>query len=698
MFRRLLCAGFSASLLTMAVVAVPVTPSAADPPTEPATEPATKSVVRDATLATEGQPMLGDGPVSTERTIDWFDLDWDESGKFGDTDRVCVGVDGIWEECGRFGAEVTAAIDGEMGMALELDGFGGGSVDVDYPVTVELTAPADNSFDPGDTVEVATAMHVDADNARITGRFPDLGSIAWTGKFHAGASADARLCFVNCDNRNLFDFGGGDGGDIVRVSGDDLGVGCFDTLLGIGTMIALGLDQYDSGRCDRAPYLMNPNVSLTSEVHADGTVSASGTDLYAVVPVSGVTWAFRGLGAPLWAVPNLNTVSYSGASIGWTTFNSVVTALETMHQDLVLDPEVELTLAWGDVIDFEVVSAATGEVLQQGSGSEATFVPGDTLRLTTPAVGSKVIPVTPTVSMATATMSNHTRSVTSGNVELKALSFTLGTDRERACFAGECLTLWPGTKTDAGPVYRQDFPLGAAGPTTLFDGSFTLGGFDSVELESFDLVPRPVVEIRKALVPDIAPGSFDLLLDGDVRAAGVRDGGTTGRIVVEPGTRVIAEAEGSDADLRYFDITITCRDLDGGEVHTAAAGSRPGLGSSMDLVLSGGEDLVCTVQNRLPVPPECDSMTFDNVILGTPGADVADLLIGTTGRDMIVGYGGDDTIIGGPGDDCLAGYEGDNIINGAQGNDVIDGGTGRSICTGAVVFRSCAVTPGPKGK
>jgi hypothetical protein len=693
MLKRLSRAGVCALMLAMGVVAVPATPSAADAPDEPAT----KSVVRDALLATEGQPMLGDGHLPAEQTIEWFDLDWDESAKFGGTDRVCVGVDGIWEECGRFGAEITARVEGEMGMALELDWLGGGSVDVDYPVTVEFTAPADNSFDPGDTVEITTAMHVDADRARITGQFPDLDSLAWSGRFHAAAEADARLCFVDCDSRELFDVGGGAGGDIVRLSGEHLHAGCFDTILGIATMIALGMDQYDSGHCDSAPYLRNPNVALSSEVHADGTVSASGTDLYAVIPVSGVTWAFRGLGAPIWAVPNLNTVSYRGASIGWTTFNAVVTALETMHQDIGFDPEVELTLAWGDEIDFEVVAAATGEVLQQGSSSEVTFAAGDTLRLTTPAVGSKVIPITPTVSVATATMSNHTRSITSGDVELRALSFTLETDSRRVCIEGTCLTLWPGTRSSAGPVYRQTFSLGATGPSTLFQGSFTLGGFDSVELESFDLVPRPVIEIRKALVPDIAPGSFDLVIDGLVHAAGVRDGGTTGRIVVEPGTRVIAEAEGSDADLRYYDITITCRHHDGGAVHTAATGSQPGLGSSMEVVLDGGEDLVCTVQNRLPMPPECDSMTFDNVILGTPGADVADLLIGTTGRDVIVGYGGDDTLIGGPGDDCLAGNGGDNIISGGQGNDVIDGGTGTSICTGAVVFRSCTVT-GPNRK
>ena len=54
-------------------------------------------------------------------------------------------------------------------------------------------------------------------------------------------------------------------------------------------------------------------------------------------------------------------------------------------------------------------------------------------------------------------------------------------------------------------------------------------------------------------------------------------------------------------------------------LHTQSAGTSPGLGSSMNLTLTGGEDLICTIKNRLPAASECDAMVFDNVILGTPG-------------------------------------------------------------------------------
>lgn len=650
---------------------------------------ATKTIVRDASLSTERQDLWGGGSPSIA-TVELFDEAWNAGGTLGGTSRECVGVDGVWQECGRFGAEINASVSGSMHMAIELDGLDGGEVDVTYPVSLEFTAPADNSFDPGDTVEITTAMSVDTDNARIETRFPALSSIGWLGGFALEAEASSRLCFIDCDNRTLFDSGGADniGGEILRIPNPRSNGGCIDLV----TSILLGLGKYPSGRCDDGGYLFNPDVALTSQVDADGTLTAEGSDLYAVLPASGVTWAFRPTPLPWWVALNLGPASYRGATVGWNTFDVLITALEEMRQDLVFDPELDVTLEWGDERAFEVVDGDTSEVLFAGTDSSATLRVGDRVRLSTPAVGSKVIPIVPTVQVATATMANNTRSVSSGNVELKALGFTLQTRSERVCVEGTCITLWPGTNTNLGPLYQQSFPLGRSGATVLFDDVFEIGGFAPIELQPFDLVPRPVIEVRKALVPDLAPGSFDLLIDGDTLAADIRDGGSTGRVVVEPGNRVISEAEGSGGDLRYFDITITCRHYESGEIHTVSTGSALGLGSSMELALTGGEDLICTVQNRLPVPAECDSMTFDNVILGTPGADVNDILIGTQGRNIIVGYGGNDILIGASGDDCLAGVSGDNIINGGGGSNVIDGGTGSSICTrGAIQYR-CSST------
>jgi Ca2+-binding RTX toxin-like protein len=672
---------------------VPLSTSAAEPvaPASPLASASaetgqTKTVLRDATLSATGQDMWGGEPPDGQ-TVTLFHEAWDESASLDGTKRVCLGISEIdFEECGRFGADLQASVSGEIGMSVDLEGFDGGTLSVTYPVTVELTAPADSSFDPGEPVDITTSMTVDAEHATIVADFPGLDSITWNGVFALAAEASARMCFISCDSRNLFSFDEGDGGEILNSGDNDLLNGCWNLALNI----ALGGDTYPSGRCNDGGYLADPDVTVESTLDPDGSIVATGADQYVTIPLSGVTWATRFTPIPWYVLLNLNPVTYKDVTIGWTSFNAVITALATMEQDLRFTPSVELTLDWGDDLPYQVLDGATGALLEDSEAGAATFAIGDTLRLTTDADRNRVLPITPTLSMGSATMANHTRSSSAGNLELRALSFTIETDRWRICVDGfGCETVWPSTKTSWGPVHRQDVDLGSAVAHTIYDDTFDIGGFEPVVLEPFDLVPRPVVEVRKAIVPAIAPGSFDLLVDGVTVVTDARDGATTGRLVLEAGTRVVAEAEGADADLRYYDITITCVHADGGAVHTAGAGASPGLGSSMELELTGGEDLVCTIQNRLPVPAECDAMHFDTVILGTPGADVADVLVGTTGNDVIVGYGGNDVIAGGPGDDCLAGNDGDDVISGGSGDDVIDGGSGRDVCSGAVRMTRC---------
>lgn len=81
----------------------------------------------------------------------------------------------------------------------------------------------------------------------------------------------------------------------------------------------------------------------------------------------------------------------------------------------------------------------------------------------------------------------------------------------------------------------------------------------------------------------------------------------------------------------------------------------------------------------LLIPVECQDMTFDNVIVGTNGANT---LNGTGGRDLIVGKGGNDKINGGGGNDCLVGNSGVDTINGNSGNDRVVGGDGADVMNG----------------
>jgi hypothetical protein len=102
-------------------------------------------------------------------------------------------------------------------------------------------------------------------------------------------------------------------------------------------------------------------------------------------------------------------------------------------------------------------------------------------------------------------------------------------------------------------------PIGQEDEVVLFRGSHAVGDLEGMELElePFDIVPRPRVEVRSELRPVNGPGTFDLLLDDDVVARGVADGGTSGIIVVEPGEHSISVAD-ADGDHLVYDAHVSC--------------------------------------------------------------------------------------------------------------------------------------------
>lgn len=618
-------------------------PASAAPAT-PAVSTVTKSIVRSAVLSTANQDMWGSGtarPTDTRLTL--FDESWDEHGTFGPgISKVCPDL----LPCSYYGSAFVGSVSGEIGLSVALKGLDDGTLSVTYPVTVSFTAPADNSFDPGAPVDITTSLVVDASQAKIVAHFPTLEHIGLEGVLKAKASLGGDVCFIGCIGPiSAPPVAIDSSGEILGADPSKLNT-CFKGALGFSFF----LDTYTNPRCGDDGYFFSPNVEVSSTLHADGTLTATGEDKYAVLPVN--------------VTPGGGSDFFLGAvTVKWTVVKAVITAIESMKQDLTFTPRVDVNLSWGKSLPFQVRSGADNSPLTSGAGSSASFKVGDTLRLTTNALNNKVITVVPTLSMGSATMSNSTRNASTTDARIDALAFHAITyDAEGDVDSDDGF----------GPVYSEHFPVGTT-EASIFDGSFALAGFNAPVLESFDLVPRPVIEVRKNVVPVNAPGLFNLSVDGARVATNVGDGGTSGRLVLEPGTHVLSETAGTGGNLGLFDLSTTCVQSDGGAVHTQSAGTSPGLGASTNLVLTGGEDLICTVKNRLPAAVECDAMVFDNVILGTPGNDK---LLGTNKRDMIIGYGGDDVIDSGSGDDCVAGNAGSDRVDLGAGNDVADAGSG----------------------
>src|SRR5690349_799255 len=103
-------------------------------------------------------------------------------------------------------------------------------------------------------------------------------------------------------------------------------------------------------------------------------------------------------------------------------------------------------------------------------------------------------------------------------------------------------------------------------------------------------------------------------------------------------------------------------------------------------------------------PPECEGMTFAQVIVGTPGDDTFaagnggalifglagnDVINGGNGKDCLVGGDGNDTLVGGNGKDVLLGGAGDDLLAGGGDTDLIDGGNGKDRLDGGAGTDEC---------
>src|SRR5207237_1347897 len=88
-------------------------------------------------------------------------------------------------------------------------------------------------------------------------------------------------------------------------------------------------------------------------------------------------------------------------------------------------------------------------------------------------------------------------------------------------------------------------------------------------------------------VPAADPGRFNLLIDGAARASNVGNGGTTGAVVLPPGTHIVSEAVGAGTSLGGYRQSFSGDCDSGGHV-----------------TLVPGDNKTCTVTNaKIAIPP-----------------------------------------------------------------------------------------------
>lgn len=129
-------------------------------------------------------------PVSLDQTITLFDESWNVNFN--------TGSGGIFTIVGQsFGGALSGNFSGRIGSEIRIEGFTSGTVEVDYPVDIELNMPTDLTYDQGETVTVQTDYSLRADYD-LKSLYPSAGEFFWDLFFQMGASASAQLCFFGC--------------------------------------------------------------------------------------------------------------------------------------------------------------------------------------------------------------------------------------------------------------------------------------------------------------------------------------------------------------------------------------------------------------------------------------------------------------------------------------------------------------------
>ena len=115
------------------------------------------------------------------------------------------------------------------------------------------------------------------------------------------------------------------------------------------------------------------------------------------------------------------------------------------------------------------------------------------------------------------------------------------------------------------------------------------------------------IKVTKVLAPATDGGKFNLLVDGQVKAPNVGDGGTTGVQTVAAGTHTVGESAGTATDLANYDSTTSCVD----KAHAAKPADTDG-----SVQVTAGDQWECVITNTRkttppPPPPPSDQPPAD---------------------------------------------------------------------------------------
>lgn len=490
------------------------------------------------------------GPSFNAFTLDQeitiFEVNWNESGGTGNGGIVTI----LGQQ---FGGAISGTTSGTIGAKFTIEGFTSGEVEVDYPVRVEVTKPDDDSFNSGEMVSLETDYSV-RNGYRLQTTFPNAGEARLDLYFQMFFNVNATLCMFACVNFDIIpplsipytNF------NIFTINQNGItffGPGCpWDPMSGLSFTPPYSLCDGCPVQCipgqvevDFFPLELPDNdLGFSGEFtipHVVTDYSLDGTDLVAVGDSTYVTLSleiFKFLGnflpppvGPVLAnLSNEYTLpdpfgSIYGASAFYTLFSASFNAFNTTHQRFRFSPTLYGKYTLPTPVNFSVYDT-TNALVSSGFGNIIDFTVGHRIDFRFPCHYDSMS-ILPIYSIDP-TFSNHTYDEISFSFSMEALAFGINLPgivivpqicvpeicipipypcptwrrpwrwcTRRVCTPAFCTPEigFPGWSIGIGPLWEDEFPIGALPPITYFNQTWTLEGFTPQTADMLTLKARP---------------------------------------------------------------------------------------------------------------------------------------------------------------------------------------------------------------
>ena len=499
-------------------------------------------------------PIADPTPPDLSQTFNLFHETWDEGpaggswytngqaiidamGLAGAVIKAIIDILGHDPEDDEFGGSVSGHTRGHVGMDLEIDNIELGSVDVDYPIRVDLVFPDANTFRPGDAITIASSYTIEP-GARLDTVPPNI-DLRLAGSAALDMGFTVEVCLFDCSEPGVADLPSFNEPDFTLFSIDDSEEALVPLLAGkIGLPHTFGVLETQatgiSGTIDR------PTVNTSFSQAGDGALSASGAHRFIDLTVDLDSYLSK-----LPKVPPLGvrTPEVAGATLWYEIIDFDYGFDVTGHREVGFQAVPKVALGFDQAVAYQVLDGAT--VIDSGNASTVRFDAGHSVRLVFPAGRTTPIATGPGFDLLDNTFSHLSYDVVEQVIIFRALGFELQLPARTLVSAqcwgvrdknGNCIGISVPTVRFGGVDVGPFGPLAEENLTDIPDdtlvhfppggstpASWPLGGFSTFTGSVFALDPEnPRLRLRKETshLVNNGGGSHDLLFALEVTNSG----------------------------------------------------------------------------------------------------------------------------------------------------------------------------------